>query len=387
MSRSLTRLGEADRPVSAEGHLLLVGGTALVPVATRSIAEALRLGGSPQRLVVLAPESARESRAQLLDALEEAAGGLRFELVFGDTAGDSGFELAGAERAATILLMASGSGGVGAIAADVEVTQSGLALLDYLRERGGSPLVRLLFRRGRNVDAAWELFPEEWDAIVGDRSIGGVLRVALTKPAKLESIPGGIAILDQEIHRYTELVGSAWAAAGAESRPLRLAMVGCGINAPALMEDLSQVGAERFRVTVLAARTAFEDYLGSEQRYGVSVDFVESSADDPEALLAHLAEANPDVVLVTPSPADRDMRSSDAVATLSALRTLGGVGAETPVLAEVFLPDTAARLPRDPRLLAISSLRAVGIAVTLSIFDPNRAAELERRLAADADDS
>ncbi len=386
LGRSLERLGQADRPVGCSGHLLLVGGTRLVPIATRSIAEALRLAGSAQRLVVLAPDSARESRAQLRDALEEATSGLRFDLVFGDTAGDSGFELAGAERAATILLMATSGGGVGAEAADVEVTQSGLALLDYLRERGGSPLVRLLFRRGRNVDPAWELFPEEWDAVVGDRSIGGVLRVAMTKPRKLEDIPGGIQLLGRKIDGFADLVEDAWAAAEAGSRPLRLTLVGCGINAPALMEDLSQVGAERFRVTVLATAAAYETYLGTEQRYGVPVEFVESSADDPEALLAHLDAARPDVVLVTPSPANYDMRSADAVATLSTLRTLGCVGANVPVLAELFQPDTAARLPDDRRLLAISSMRAVVIAVTLSIFEPKRAAELERRLAADATD-
>ena len=54
------------------------------------------------------------------------------------------------------------------------------ALLDYLTEREATPLVRLLFRRGRNVDASWELFPREWDAIVGDRTVSAVLRLALS---------------------------------------------------------------------------------------------------------------------------------------------------------------------------------------------------------------
>ena len=61
---------------------------------------------------MLAPESARDSRAQILDDLEEAGGDLKISLLFGDTAGDSGFELAGAERARAILLMPSSSGPV-----------------------------------------------------------------------------------------------------------------------------------------------------------------------------------------------------------------------------------------------------------------------------------
>ncbi len=161
-------------------------------MATRAAAEA-QLETELARLVVLAPESARESRAQILDELDEAGGDLKVDLVFGDTAGDSGFELAGAERARAILLMPSTSGPVAAESADVEVTQSGLALLDYLKERDAAPLVRLLFRRGRNVDASWELFPPEWDAVVGDRTVSAVLRLAITRPPALESLPGWVA--------------------------------------------------------------------------------------------------------------------------------------------------------------------------------------------------
>lgn len=66
---------------------------------------------------------------------------------------------------------------------------------------------------------------------------------------------------------------------------------------------------------------------------------------------------------------------------------LRAVGPELPVLAETFLPDTARRLPTDPRLLAVSGLRAVATGVALSLFDPQLGAELERQLAAGASDS
>ena len=77
------------------------------------------------------------------------------------------------------------------------------------------------------------------------------------------------------------------------------------------------------------------------------------------------------------------LRVSDASATLSVLHVLRTAGGkDLPVLAETFLPETAQRLPRDPRLLAVSSLRSVATAVALSLFDTKRAAELERQLAA-----
>lgn len=380
---SLERLGQTERPVNARDHLLVVGGLDLVGVATSAAAEA-QLETELERLVVLAPESARESRAQILAELEEAGGDLKVDLVFGDTAGDSGFELAGAERARAILLMPSSSGPVPAEAADVEVTQSGLALLDYLKERDATPAVRLLFRRGRNVDASWELFPPDWDAVVGDRTVSAVLRLAITRPPALAQLPGWVAE-HGAIEPFSELVDSAWSARADGS--LRLTIVGCGINAPALMEDLAEVGAEYFAVTMIAPREAFDRYLGSAEPSGVKIHFVETRTNDASHLPRSLIDSRPHVVLVTPSPASWDQRTSDATATLSVfhvLRTAGG--RDLPVLAELFLPETAKRLPNDPRLLAISTLRSLATAVALSLFDAPRAAELERQLAAGASD-
>ncbi len=382
---SLEQLGQTDRPVYCRDHLLVVGGLDLIGIATQAAAEA-QLETELKRLVVLAPESARESRAQILDELEEAGGDLKFDLVFGDTAGDSGFELAGAERARAILLMPSSSGPVAAESADVEVTQSGLALLDYLKEQDASPLVRLLFRRGRNVDASWELFPPEWDAVVGDRTVSAVLRLAITRPPALEKLPGWVAE-HGEIAPFAELVDSAWKASTEAGGPLRLTIVGCGINAPALMEDLAEVGAGLFAVTMIAPRAAFDRYLGNDEPSGVAIRYVEAQPNDSSHLPRNLIDSRPHVVLITPSPASWDQRASDATATLSifhVLRTAGG--RDLPVLAELFLPETARRLPNDPRLLAISTLRSVAIAVALSLFDHERAGELERQLAAGAAD-
>jgi hypothetical protein len=383
VSSSLERLGQSERPVRCHDHLLVVGGSDLVGVATSAAAEA-RLEAGLDHLVVLAPESSREARAQIREELGEASGDLTVELVFGDTAGDSGFELAGAERARAILLMPSSSGPVAAEAADVEVTQSGLALLDYLRERDADPQVRLLFRRGRNVDASWELFPPEWDAVVGDRTVSAVLRLAITRPPALAKLPGWVTE-HGAIEPFVELVDAAWSARG--DGPLRLTIVGCGINAPALMEDLAEVGAEYFSVTMIAPREAFDRYLGTAEPSGVRIHYVEAVPTDTNHLPRSLIESRPHMVLVTPSPTSWDQRVSDAGATLALLRVLRTAGGrDLPVLAELFLSESAKPLPSDPRLLAISTLRSVATAVTLSLFDPVRAAELERQLAAGAAD-
>ncbi len=386
VSNSLERLGQSDRPVRCRDHLLVIGGVDFASLAASAASES-QLETELSRLVVLAPESARDSRAQILDDLEEAAGSdLKIDLIFGDTAGDSGFELAGAERARAILLMPSTSGPIAAEAADVEVTQAGLALLDYLKEQEANPLVRLLFRRGRNVDASWELFPPEWDAVVGDRTVSAVLRLAITRPPALEKLPGWVAE-HGAVEPFTRLVDAAWKSSVKAEGPLRLTIVGCGINAPALMEDLAEVGAETFAVTMIAPREAFDRYLGGAEPSGVKIHFVEARTTETDHLPRSLIESRPHMVIVTPSPASWDQRASDASATLSVLHVLRTAGGrDLPVLAEFFLSESAKRLPNDPRLLAVSTLRSISTAVALSLFDPERAAELERQLAAGAAD-
>jgi len=384
VANSLERIGQADRPVHADDHLLIIGGLDQIGIAAAAAADAHEETGL-DRVVILAPESARDSRKGILSDIRESAGRLKVELVFGDTAGGTGFALASAETARAILVMPSTSGPVAAETADVEVTQSGLALLDYLPRHDADPDVRLLFRRGRNVDASWELFPDDWDAVVGDRTVSGLLRLAVTRPAALTTLPGW-AEAHSANTEFPALVEQAWANAAAEDRRLRLTIVGCGINSPATLEDLSEAGRDRFEVTMIAPREAYETFLGTDRIAGLAIDFVADRRSDPNYLQGKLAEAEPDIVLVTPSPTTRDLRSSDADATLAIFHTLRCTGPSLPVLAEVFLPETAHRLPEDKRLVILSGLRSIGTAVALSLFAPERALELEREIAAGAPD-
>ncbi len=150
----------------------------------------------------------------------------------------AGAELAAAEAAAVVLMMPSREGPVAAETADVETTQAGVALGEYLERRGATPRVCLLFRRGRNVDAARELLPDAWDVVVTDRTVTALLRLGITHPETLAGLPE-IGDLAPFSTGYPELVRAAWRAAEGERRPLRLAIVGCNFDAPALMEDLA----------------------------------------------------------------------------------------------------------------------------------------------------
>ena len=112
-------------------------------------------------------------------------------------------------------------------------------------------------------------------------------------------------------------------------------------------------------------RAVFERYLGTAEPSGVRLHYVEAVPTDTTHLPRSLIDSRPHMVIVTPSPTDWNQRASDASATLSVLRVLSTSGGrELPVLAEMFLSESAKRLPNDPRLLAVSTLRSISTAVT-----------------------
>jgi hypothetical protein len=377
VGRSIERLGRYDPPVRAKDHLLIVGGGEMLAEAAGALSLAGEVGRRHGRVVVVAPEEERQSRNRLLTELRKEAGPVKLDLVFGEIGEDSAFELGAAGEAATILILPSSSGPVIAEAADAEVMATGQALREYLERRNAQPEVRLLFRRGRNVDAALGLFPSAWDPVVGDRTVAGIVRRTITG---LEGVPEIEELVDAHGNPDKSLMRAAWGRAEAEGRRLRLTLVGCGIDTPALLEDLAQAGAERFEVTMLAAKEPFEAYLGRADRAGIDLRYEEVRSNDPERLGEQLTRSRPDVVVVTPSPLTWDLRNSDAQATMTLLHTLGALPATTPVVAELFLPETVERLPADPRLIAVSNIESVAAALALTVFNPERARALERNL-------
>ncbi len=87
LGSSLEQFGQSNRPFHGRDHLMIVGGIDLSGVAARAVSDTGHDDLSFERLVVLAPEGGPEAHAQIRASLREAAGRLKFTLLFGDTSG------------------------------------------------------------------------------------------------------------------------------------------------------------------------------------------------------------------------------------------------------------------------------------------------------------
>lgn len=375
---TIERLGTLQAPTRRRDHLLVVGSADQLRQAARALAYAAEMGSRELPVVALAPRAAQRERDSLLQELRERAAPLPVELLFGEAGAESGFALGAAERAHTVVLL-PGDDAAGARAADVEVMRAGLALRTYLGSRGSRPAVRMQFERGRDVDAVWDLFPADWDAIVGDRVTSALLLAAI---AADELPPEVDSLLDPHRRGDRGLLVAARAAARRQGRPPRLAVVGASNAVSALVADFVAAGPRAPRPTLLAPRETLEPDLGRAGDGGDGLELRETATDDPDQLAAALAESRPDIVLVTPGPTDRGLHARDAEATLTLLHVLRAVGPRVPVIAELALPESVDRLPADPRLLPLSSMEAVAGALALSVFEPERSTRLEEWLQA-----
>lgn len=177
VDRLLHRLGESDPPVRTSGHLLIIGaGGALNAVLAR-----LEEREPDAVAVVLIPPEDAASRRRLQERLAAAAPRLAIRVVGGDASSAGGLAraAAGAARAIAVLSPAN----VDDDAADVHAIEIGAALAEVLAEAGSEPHVGVELRRGRNVDSIWTQFPDNFDAVVRDRSLGAVLVIAISHPA------------------------------------------------------------------------------------------------------------------------------------------------------------------------------------------------------------
>ena len=197
VGRSLERLGRTDAPVHTRDHLVLMGGVDLLPFVVSAIGEVrARLGAGhepPNGIVVMVAPEHLDARHSLAADLRRRAGGLRVRVLVGDLESGADLVLASPRTARAVLVMPLAAQATGE-SADVDVVRLGMLLAEHLDAAPSSPDVFLLFRRGRDADAAWELFPPGWDAIVGDRAMSAALRVALLQPRfapMLPSVAGG----------------------------------------------------------------------------------------------------------------------------------------------------------------------------------------------------
>ncbi len=189
------RLADVDPPVRARGHVLILGWDDLVMDVVEAVAASTAAHRDRPTIVVVGPSELRGRRRELADRLSSGADGLRAELVLRDLEDPDDLDVGAARDASRIMVIPSHRGeATAADAADLESIRVGMLLRARL-EGGGAqpprtPPVLLLFRRGRNVDAAWELFPANFDAVVVDRAIAGIVGLAITRPGFVDSLPG-----------------------------------------------------------------------------------------------------------------------------------------------------------------------------------------------------
>ncbi len=197
VDRLLHRLGESDPPVRTSGHLLVIGaGAALVPVLRR-LAER-----EPDAVaVVCVPPGDAADRRGLQERLVAATPRLAVRVIGGDASSEGGLARAAATAARAIAVLSPAN--VDDDAADVHAIEIGAALAEALAAAGHATHVGVELRRGRNVDAIWSQFPDNFDAVVRDRSLGAVLTIAISQPSFVAALgvtpegdEGGIFVVD-----------------------------------------------------------------------------------------------------------------------------------------------------------------------------------------------
>lgn len=195
--RLLHRLGESDPPVRTSGHLLIIGdGDALIPVLIRLAAR------DPDAVaVVLIPPGDAADRRRLQERLAAAVPRLAIRVVGGDASDAGGLARAAATAARAIAVLSPD--GTDDDAADVHAIEIGATLTETLAEAGREPHVGIELRRGRNVDSVWSQFPDNFDAVVRDRSLGAMLTIAISHPSFVAALgvapdkdEGGMFVID-----------------------------------------------------------------------------------------------------------------------------------------------------------------------------------------------
>ncbi len=176
IGRGLERLGRIDPRLDLSGHVLIVGDGADATAVVRAIAP----HDPTATIAILVPLDAADRLGRMRADLRDVHGG-RVEIVTGDATTREGLTRACAASARSIIALSPPGGGDDA--ADVAVLETGTAIADLLTDEGriGVP-VALDIRRGENVDALSGRLPPGFDPLVRDRSLGGLIALAISTP-------------------------------------------------------------------------------------------------------------------------------------------------------------------------------------------------------------
>ncbi len=231
VDRALRRLQKGDPALRRRDHLLIVGHNgSLETVAGRLTAT----DTEPPDLVVMLPLDQLELRDDAKRAV--AAHPARATVVVADPAADGFRRVCAAAARGIVLLSPEGDPD----RADLEVTDRALLLSRELAAAGSVTPVAVELRRQSNVRAFWHdaadrpRFGANFDALVNDRNVGGVLSVALAHPHFADVfLTAEDSVAAPSLLPAATLAGRTWreASAGASGQ-LLLGLVTLGADAP-----------------------------------------------------------------------------------------------------------------------------------------------------------
>lgn len=276
VERSLERLASADLPVDVRQHLLFVGWDDTTPdiLQTLDYLQPHLLGGEPtpfRSIVVLAPDSLRDRRAQLQNLLHQAIPSTTTQITFGNVLQPESYERAAAQDAYAIVISGAGTADPSLGAADANAVQAASALAGYLDQGDATPpetpLVSVVVYAGEHADAAKAILPPHFEGLVVDRIITGMLALELTAPAWGKAVrnllvsgegAGLHLVRDDRLTGipFRDLIGHLAAAV-----PLGVMTTRDGSPQPLLAPDPSTVLGPDDAVIVFAADTAAADAL------------------------------------------------------------------------------------------------------------------------------
>lgn len=274
IDRALRRLQQGDPAIDLRGHLLIVGYNGSLGEVCSRLAGTIA-ADHPEIVVMLPPAEADHRDNARRDLSSYPA---RSRVVVADPRADGFFRVCAGAARHVVILSPEGE----ADRADLEATGRAILLAEHLEPVADeAPAVAVELRRGRNVNAFWvdeddsgrivNRFPENFDALVNDRTIGALLSLAVLNPVFVDIFLGDdtAAVLPRLVPAGTHAGGSFGdARSGLPQFTLLGVVSGSGPAARATYlppDDLRLGGGDRL-IVISAPDSAPERAPGPEPR-------------------------------------------------------------------------------------------------------------------------
>lgn len=184
VDRNVSRRETHQEPLDTKGHLVFTGWTDSLPKIIAYVRLRYRVAGLPDgHFVIIVDNDLRPERDAILATLREVVPGRTPDVVFAESGGTNGFDLASCQTARSIVLVSDHQGGHDARAIDIGTVESAIALGNYLDDRVPAgmhmPAVFMSFIESRTASASYHLLGENVMPLLWDRIIASMVAVLL----------------------------------------------------------------------------------------------------------------------------------------------------------------------------------------------------------------